>query len=269
MDNSELKLLVALLVLAGLVGGAWYFRDRIFPPGPEPAAELPEPVAETATEPRGPLHPLAPPEIPESPERDLVPLPPLDDSDGYFLLALTDIFGADVETVLVSDALIDRFVSSIDNLPRSHVSEKIRPVGSLPGTLLVDAAEVQGRYYLSPDNYRRYDLLVGLVANADIDATVAMYRRFYPLFQEAYERLGYPNAYFNDRVVEVIDHLLVAPEPDQPVLLVRPHVLYEFADRELQTLSSGQKLLIRIGRDHATSIKQFLQDVRDRIAVSG
>lgn len=268
MDNSEIKLLVFLLVLAGLIGGAWYFRDRIFPPEPEPAATVPEPAAETTMEPREPLHPLAPSAIPESAERELVPLPPLDDSDSYFVLALTDIFGPGIEPVLVSDALIDRFVSSIDNLPRSHVSEKIRPVGSLPGTLLVDAGGAEGRYYLSPDNYQRYDLLVDLVTSADIDETVAMYRRFYPLLQEAYERLGYPNAYFNDRVVEVIDHLLAAPQPAEPVRLVRPHVLYEFADEELRTLSSGRKLLIRIGHEHAASIRQFLQDVRDRIAVS-
>ena len=268
VDNSELKLLVVLVVLAGLVGGAWYFRDSIFPPEPEPIVATPGPVAETTTEPSGPLHPLAPAEIPESADRDLVPLPALDDSDGYFLLALTDILGPGIEPVLVNDALIDRFVASVDNLTRSHVAEKIRPVGSLPGSLVADPGEVQGQFFLSADNFQRYDALVALIATADLDETVAMYRRFYPLFQEAYQRLGYPDAYFNDRVVEVIDHLLTAPQPVGPVRLIRPHVLYEFADDELHKLSSGRKLLIRIGPDHAASVKAALQGLRDRIAAS-
>ncbi len=268
MDNSELKLLVVILVLAALVGGAWYFRDSLFPPDPQPAVAPPAPELAPAAEAREPLHPLEPLEIHDSAGRELVPLPPLDDSDSYFLLALTDILGKDIEPLLVNDALIDRFVASVDNLTRSHVSEKIRPVGSLPGSLLVDASDVEDRYILSPENFRRYDLLVGLIASADVADAVAMYRRFYPLFQEAYVRLGYPDAYFNDRVVEVIDHLLATPHPDEPILLLRPHVLYQFANAELESLSSGQKLLIRVGADHAATIKQVLQDFHDRIAVS-
>ncbi len=268
MDNSELKLLVILIVLAGLAGGAWYFRDHIFPPEPEPVTAPPDPIADATTEPGKPLHPIEPPEIPDSADRDLVPLPPLDDSDGYFLLALTDILGPDIEPILVNEALIDRLVASVDNLTRSHVSEKIRPVGSLPGALVADAGAGQGQYFLSADNFRRYDTLVALVANANLDETVGLYRRFYPLFQEAYQRLGYPDAYFNDRVVEVIDHLLSTPQPVEPVRLIRPHVLYEFADEELESLSSGQKLLLRIGPDHAASMKEVLRNVRERLASS-
>ena len=44
----------------------------------------------------------------------------------------------------------------------------------------------------------------------------ALYRRLYPLFQQAYAELGYPTGHFNDRLVEVVDHLLAAPEPTQP-----------------------------------------------------
>ena len=46
---------------------------------------------------------------------------------------------------------------------------------------------------------------------------VALYARLYPLFQQAYEELGYPGRYFNDRLVEVIDDLLATPEPTGPV----------------------------------------------------
>ncbi|MDH3408271.1 MAG: DUF3014 domain-containing protein, partial [Gammaproteobacteria bacterium] len=127
-------------------------------------------------------------------------------------------------------------------------------------------ADSDGPIYLSAENHRRYDLLISRIATADIDSIVDTYRRFYPLFQESYERLGYPDGYFNDRVVEVIDHLLATPQPDEPIRLVRPHVLYEFADPQLQALSSGQKLMLRVGSDHAVTVKRVLRDLRTQLA---
>jgi len=47
---------------------------------------------------------------------------------------------------------------------------------------------------------------------------------------------------------------------------VRPHVLYEFADAELEALSSGQKLLLRMGPENGKTVKQILRDLRVRIA---
>lgn len=198
---------------------------------------------------------------------ELVPLPPLDDSDAYFLVALVDIFGADIDALLVKEAIIDKVVATVDNLPRDHVAEKIRPVGRLSQKFRVDAVGSNGPIYLSPDNYQRYDPLINKIASADIHAVAGTYRRFYPLFQQSYKRLGYPNGYFNDRVVEVIDHLLTMPlQPDEPIQLVRPHVLYEFADSRLEDLSSGQKLLLRIGPEHSATVKRFLRDLRAELA---
>lgn len=268
MDDPDVKLLVLVVLAAGLAGAFWFFRDDIFPAAEEPVVVLPEDTTDDAPAQTFPTHPITPPARSEAEERNLVPLPALDDSDGYFLLALVDVFGTDVERLLVSEALIDKFVATVDNLPRSHVAEKIRPVGRLSGVFVTDGSADNEAVYLGPDNYARYDLLVVLMAGADLEMVTATYRRFYPLLQESYRRLGYPDAYFNDRVVEVIDLLLLTPEPDEPVRLVRPHVLYEFADEELESLSSGQKLLIRMGNDHTGVIKRVLEDLRALITRS-
>ena len=262
VNDPDVKLLILVILGAGLAGALWYFWDDIRPPADEPVLMQSGPVDEDTRAPGKPIHPIAPLRSSGSADSDLVPLPPLDESDSYFQLALTDIFGADIGRLLVSEALIDKSVATVDNLTRSDVSEKIRPVGRLQGTFGVDTTGNSGPFYLSPDNYARYDVLVNLVTRADLEDATAMYRRFYPLFQESYVRLGYPNAYFNDRVVQVIDHLLETPEPAEPVRLVRPHVLYEFADPELEALSSGQKLLLRMGSKHAARIKRVLRDLR-------
>ncbi len=262
MDDPDVKLLVFIVLLAGLAGAVWFFRDDLLPLVEEPVVMEPDVVVEEEPTRSGPVHPIAPFGESTSPDRKLVPLPPLDDSDSYLLLALIDIFGPDVEPVLVNEALVDNFVATIDNLTRGHVAEKIRPVNRLTESFVADATDDKGLYYLNPDSYKRYDLLVNLVARADLKVVADTYRRFYPLFQQSYVQLGYPDGYFNDRAVEVIDHLLLTPEPKDPVRLVRPHVLYEFDDAELEALSSGQKLLLRMGSENAASIKRVLKEFR-------
>ncbi len=265
MEKVGANLLILIVLAAGLAGGYWYFQASNSSEADSPIFAEPEVPEETPDE-VGPLHPIASTESSEPGDRNLVPLPALDDSDGYFLLALVDIFGPDVRQALVSDALIDKFVATVDNLPRSHVAEKIRPVGRLQDRFLVDAAEDDGEFLLRTDNFRRYDSLVYLLETADPEFITATYRRFYPLLQESYRRLGYPNGHFNDRAVEVIDHLLATPEPKQPIRLNRPHVLYEFADPDLESMSSGQKLLLRMGSEHTATVKQALARLRDLIA---
>jgi hypothetical protein len=106
---------------------------------------------------------------------------------------------------------------------------------------------------------------VRLAEAVPTEALVATYTRFYPLFQQQDENLGYPDRYFNDRVVEVIDHLLAVPEVHRLVLLTQPRVLYEFADPELEGLSAGQKILVRMGRENTVKVKAKLQEIREAL----
>jgi len=264
MDDPDLKLLLVVLLVLIAAGAGWYFRDELLPAQGEAVVTVLEETSSAAVE-GVPKYPVAPYSSPKGGEVELVPLPPLDDSDGYFLLALVDVFGPAIESLVLKDAIIDRFVATVDNLPRDHVSEKIRPVGRLSDAFRADTEGKNEPNYLSPENYRRYDRLVSGITTANIHAIVDTYRRFYPLLQKSYERLGYPNAYLNDRVIEVIDHLLATPEVDEPIELIRPHVLYLFADPELEAMSSGQKLLLRMGSEHAAVTKRMLRELRTQL----
>ena len=130
---------------------------------------------------------------------------------------------------------------------------------------------------IDPANSRRYEPLVRLIESVDSGQAVAVYRTLYPLFQQAYEALGFPNAYFNDRLVQVIDHLIATPVPIEPpaVALVavkgsvpslRPWVRYEFVDPELEGLSAGRKILIRVGAENQRRLQAKLKDLRARVA---
>jgi hypothetical protein len=264
VDDPDLKLLIGIVLLVVIGAAGWHYRDTLLPPAVEPVISAPPEEADTTESgPQEPLHPIEPG---ANTERDLVPLPPLDDSDSYFLLEVGQVFGTGIESLLLRDAIIDRLVTTIDNLPRDHVSEKIRPVNSLSRSFEANPTSDDTVYLLGAENHSRYDELMSRIAAADTNSAVDIYRRFYPLFQKSYERLGYPGAYFNDRVIEVIDHLLDTPVLDGPIELVRPNVLYEFRDPELEALSSGQKLVLRMGAEHAATLKTLLAELRTKLA---
>lgn len=263
MDDPDLKLLFAaiILIVFGVVG--WQYRDQLFG-GPEPTAVVATPAPAEPAADTGPQHPMPEPVPNTTGSGELVPLPPLDDSDAYFLLEVGTAFGPAIESLLVREAIIDRLVTTVDNLPRGELSEKIRPVGQLGEAFVTDVGD-DDAVILGISSYARYDALIARIYYADLDAVYGTYRRFYPLFQKSYERLGYPNAYFNDRLVEVIDHLIATPVPEGPIVLVRPNVFYEFADPDLEALSSGQKLMLRMGPDNSATTKRLLQKFRDRL----
>ncbi len=267
MVDPDTKLLLWLVVLSALAATGWYFRDALLPQPAAPVADVPAVASTPETVDTGPRHPIQTTVIDTPAHRTSVPLPALDDSDGFFLLEIGAVLGTDIESLLLREGVIDRLVATVDNLPRQQVSHKIRPVRNLAQSFTADISLEEGRpFVLGPENFRRYDVLVAHIEAADVDEIVDMYRRYYPLFQKSFERLGYPNAYFNDRFVEVIDHLLETPERGDLLTLVRPNVLYEFADPDLERLSSGQKLLLRMGADHALVIKQVLRLLRPQIA---
>ena len=195
-------------------------------------------------------------------------LPALNQSDQSVKDSLVSVLGSKpVEQFLVQENIVRHIVATIDNLPRKKVAVDLRPIKPTPGETAI--ANQGDSTTLGAANYARYAPFVHLVETTDPKTLASVYFHLYPLFQQAYEDLGYPGRFFNDRMVEVIDHLLAAPEPQGPIELVQPKVFYQFADPKLEDLSAGQKLLIRMGPANERSLKAKLRDLRAELVQSG
>lgn len=245
----SLLLLIALGVLAIFVYNA---RERR-----EPAL----PTVPVVTQPVTPALPVGPqiryPVAPQSLEK---PLPALDVSDTAMRNALEGLsLGKSLFGLIQLHDFVRRVVATIDNLPRGKAAVRLMPVKPAAGRFLVDGAGES--FEISQANAARYTPYVKLAEAIDANKLVALYVHLYPLFQQAYRELGYPKGYFNDRLVEVIKHLLDAPEPQAPVKLVQPKVFYQFADPELEARSAGQKILMRMGNENARKIKAKLREI--------
>lgn len=265
---------IALLVLAAaFFGWRWYQQQQVKPPEPAPVAAAPNdvPAPPPPAEPTGPQNPvdaLAPPDA---------ALPKLAESDSRVMKALSELLGGkNVAAFLRSDDIVRRFVATIDNLTREHAPASAWPVQPT-GQRFITEGPQGGTQTIAATNAARYNGIVLLAGSVDPAKAAAVYAKLYPLFQQAYEELGYPGRYFNDRLIAVIDHLLQAPEPSGPVQVrlvevkgdvpsTRPWVRYEYVDPKLESLSSGQKIMVRLGPENERKVKASLRGLRQQIA---
>lgn len=263
--NENIKWIACAVAVVGLSIAAVVWRDKWWTDQPAMPAEPPIVAAPPPAVPDEPAEPEIKHPLPAPETQD--PLPPLDASDQPLQGAISDLMGADtVKQWVSSENLVRHIVASIDNLPEQRVAERIRPLSRLSGEFEVGGTEEAP--VLDPANFRRYEALVKSIHGIDTPTLVATYQRFYPLFQQSYEGLGHPPQYFNDRLIEVIDHLLETPEVTGPVALSRPSVQYEYADPKLESLSAGQKVLIRMGPENARLLKEKLREIRAAAAAT-
>ncbi|TJY64988.1 DUF3014 domain-containing protein [Sinimarinibacterium sp. CAU 1509] len=193
------------------------------------------------------------------------PLPALDDSDAALRAAAVEALGEQpVEAFLIPQQIVRRLVATINSLDAEPVPMRVRSVPPIPEAFAVQRSGK--RITLDPANADRYEAFVSAMQAADTATLVAVYRRYYPLFQKAYEQLGFPGLYFNDRVIAIIDHLLSTPQIDGPIELTQPKVMFLYADPTLERRSCGQKLLIRLGADNAAAVKDKLSEIRTLLA---
>ncbi|HXR20427.1 MAG TPA: DUF3014 domain-containing protein [Steroidobacteraceae bacterium] len=243
------------LVLLGAIALFVSWRANHRPAGPGPAAE-----STALTPPPGIVNP-----VPVASGLTTEPLPPLETSDKPMHDSLADLLGAkSVDELIRADMLVRHIVVTVDNLPRKHLAVELRPTKNLPGSFAVSGDDQSAT--IDSSNYQRYAPYVHLLQALNTQQFTTQYFHYYPLFQQAYESLGYPNGYFNDRLVATIDDALAAPDVRGPVALVRPNVMYQYADPKIEALSAGQKLMVRMGPDNEAVVKAKLRELRAAVA---
>jgi Protein of unknown function (DUF3014) len=278
--NRGAMIAAALLIALALGGGWWWWQQssRVAPPpiaAPAPAAE-PAPVAAapapSAAAPPAIANPIEAP-VAAAPQEPLT----LDKADPVIAKGLTDLLGAKaVGSMLRTDDFIRRAVATVDGMGRAHAAPRLWPVNPSAGKFSVQR-EGDGRDTIAAGNSARYAAFVGLVESIDVVRAAALYKTHYPLFQTAYKELGYPSGYFNDRLVQVLDQLLATPEPAAPpavrlievkgeVASTQPWTRYEYVDAQYESMSAGQKTLLRMGPDNARRVKAKLRALRTSVA---
>jgi hypothetical protein len=259
--KHRIPIAIAIVLLLAS-GTAWYFWPKLAPtPVAPPAladtlAAPPEAAAAPAI-----VHPVPPA------ESGAPPLPQAGSADAPLLSALLALPGANgLGALLVPQSLLRHFVATVDNLPRHHLATEQRPIKPTPGTFLVVGDDASGT--ADPLNAERYAAALKVFESIEPEALFRLYRHWYPLLQQSYQDLGYPDGYFNDRMVAALDDLIAAPLPATAPKLVRPNVMWVYADEQLEARSAGQRLMLRLPPAQAQSVRTRLQALRGLLATA-
>lgn len=254
--RSAAPVAAAVIALAAAAGAWFWLSQTQAPQAPEPPVAQPAPAA--------PAKASAP---------ELVPSP------ADQVLNAEDVAGA-LERLLGRDAVLKfldatdfprKAVATLDNLGRDHAPVQAWPVLPAPGRFLVAGGGTPQT--IAAENALRYLPFVAFIDSVDPAQAVDLYRRMYPVLQKEYRALGLGERPLHARVLEVIDILLKTPEPAQspavtltevkgPMAPTQPWTRYEYADPSLQRLTSGQKMLLRVGPEHRKVLKAKLQAIR-------
>ncbi len=207
MSENKPVLIALILVGLALVGaGAYFFTSSEPEPvtvsqqvdipviAPEqPVVEVvkvPEPEVEVPVETPQPI-------VEETPEPTFV-LPRLDNSDQLIrdgAVSLTRHEG--INSWLGSDELIRKIVVFVDNVANGNIAKEpaaaLAPRGEMSVTRVSDDV-----FVMNESSYDRYNLVTSILTSIDSKRAVEFYVLLKPLFQEAFDELGYPNARFED-----------------------------------------------------------------------
>jgi hypothetical protein len=281
-EEAMKRLIIVLLLVVAVIGGLYWWQKRqggpssstqatqVVPPTPQVAEVTPPPPAVLPPTPEQPAikYPIEP--ITEQAKtQPIAPGANLNES-------VTALAGKDkTMSNLILDGMANRFVVTVDNLARPHAAPRLWPVNPTPERFTADADGTSK--IMGPANFARYRPFVSFAQSIDAKKAVEVYAHYYSEFQAAYEEIGYPGQYFNDRFVAVIDSLLATPEVEEPIKVElteikgdvntqRPWVRYQFVDSRLQGLTAGQKMLLRMGPENRKIVKAKLMEIRQEVA---
>jgi hypothetical protein len=239
-------LLVPVVVIA-LGAAAWIYlsRDRQLetPAAPRPAARA---------QPEGRLG-----GIPEP-----IALPSLDESDAVVRTLVRALSNHPaIAAWLATDDLVRSFTAAVSNIAGGVSPAKqlnaLRPHNDFT------VMEKDGKYYIDPRSYERYEGVADAVGSIDPAGAAKLYATLKPRIDDAAGELGLRGEQVDRTVEQAIVVLLRTPTPDGPVLVTAnvEGIGYAFADGRFERLSPSQKALVRMGPRNARIIKARLREI--------
>jgi len=204
-------------------------------------------------------------EVKEPVAEAAVDLPRLNDSDSFLVEKISELpSGTSLLSYLVDEQLVRRAVVLVENISRGQY-----PQTALPYKPIVEEMQVSsddGRLFsMEAASYTRFDAAVAAFVALDTEQTVGLYRLLSPLLQQAYAEIGFRDAEFEQALIKAIDAVLSAPEIEGPFQLVKPSVMYLYADTRLEELANMNKQLIRLGPENSARLKAKLREFKQAL----
>ncbi len=261
MPQRSLYLVVALVI----VTGAAYLAFDAWSPAPPPPAptQPPQPPAPDtpAPLPQPVVQPAIPELVPAAPARaqpPVAPLPPLAQSDDEVRAKL--LAEGMPPPWLAREGLLQRAATVLVNVSNGTLPQRQLAFLAPPEPFKV--VKEGERFFVDPAGYARYTPLMDTLEGIPPERFAAFIRRYEPLLDEALAQLGE-----RDTVAQFLEGSSARVLARTPVVgrveLVRPNVLYQYADPALEAASELDKQLLRVGPDNLRRLQRYVQRLQE------
>lgn len=192
------------------------------------------------------------------------PLPSLNDSDAFVLARLASMeMGASLLRLLAPEDLVRKFVVFVTNVADGELPQLEYPLRRLESDFV--ATEIDDNLFeMDPATYERFTPMIDTLVALDAQQGVAIYRALRPLFQEAYAEIGYQGS-FDAVVIRAIDQITSAQLESGPFQLIKPSVMFLYAEGRIEDMSPVQKQLLRLGPENTAKLQAALPAYRERL----
>jgi len=198
-------------------------------------------------------------------EPNVVQLPTLNNSDTFVFEGLRAMQnGAPVLRLLAQDQIVRKFVVFVENISRGEFPQTGLPYRALGEEMPV--RNIDENFFVMEDSaHARFDEIVQTFVSLDTDAAITLYRTLSPLFQQAYAEIGFRNVSFDETLRLSINNIVRTTNMEGPYQLVKPSVLYLYADASIENLQEVHKQLLRIGPDNTIILKAKLREFASQL----
>ena len=229
-------------------------------PQQEPASiALSEPEIAALPEEVEPVELAPEPELNED-ETNVIELPTLTDSDPFVFETLQTLQnGMALVNALAEDQIVRKFVVFVENISRGEFPQTGLPYKGLGQEMPVSEID-DNLFVMDQVAHSRFDQVVRTFVETDTDSAVIIYQMLSPLFQQAYAEIGFRNVSFDETLRAAINNVLRTTNMEGPYQLVKPSVMYLYADSSVENLAEVHKQLLRIGPDNTSALKAKLRE---------
>ena len=229
-------------------------------PQQEPASiALSEPEIAALPEEVEPVELAPEPELNED-ETNVIELPTLTDSDPFVFETLQTLQnGMALVNALAEDQIVRKFVVFVENISRGEFPQTGLPYKGLGQEMPVSEID-DNLFVMDQVAHSRFDQVVSTFVETDTDSAVIIYQMLLPLFQQAYAEIGFRNVSFDETLRAAINNVLRTTNMEGPYQLVKPSVMYLYADSSVENLAEVHKQLLRVGPDNTSALKAKLRE---------
>lgn len=239
-------------------------QTRLQPVPEPPAPAAAEPIIEAAPTQVEQLEPEVE-VLADEPASEVIQLPRLNDSDPFVFEGLRAFQnGAAIIRLLASEQLVRGFVILVDNISRGEFPQTGLPYQPLRQEMPVSNID-DNLFVMDESAFARFDQLIDTFVSVDTDQAMSLYRLLSPLFQQAYAEIGNRNINFDDTLRTAIRNVIRTSDVEGPFQLVKPSVMFLYADASIENLQDVQKQLVRLGPENTDKLKTKLREFSSQL----